>query len=317
MLADAHAAFMGCKVAQYLSEELGEGSATGRREPSTAKADAEASAVRRRTLLATMTQHGSSLLALLIQAASHYLQQATAAAAQGQDAAASNAAVGAALEATGAAVVWLPLRVLRSSALADACASLLQTHAFRGHAVEILLQAAGRASKQASKDAEEYLSFYASVAQLLCAAAPKVVPESMSADTLETDDDAATAADRLVEALSSFVMNGHLGKLKSSEIQLQFLWQLARLLGVGYTPLAVRTLPAWRRLMQVQERTSQRANGARAMFSALLHTSDCGQYSRALHVRCTACDHACHSRRCQHVDGLVFVLSCISTCVLA
>jgi hypothetical protein len=135
-------------VSQFLSEELGEGSTPAKRESTNAKADAEEAAARRRALLSTMTQHGAALLELHIQAASHYLQQGMGAggAQQTEAGRASWVAVGAALDAIGAAAAWLPMRVLRASALADACLSLMQMDDFRGHVVEVLLQVRTAAS---------------------------------------------------------------------------------------------------------------------------------------------------------------------------
>jgi hypothetical protein len=120
------------------------------------------------------------------------------------------------------------------------------------------LQMASRASKQAAKDADDYTALYTSVGRLLVAITPRAVPETMTAGTLASDDEAATLAERLVEALSSFVLNGHLAKVDVQEVQLQFLWQLARLLGSEHLPLAVLTLPAWRRLVQAHERSVNR-----------------------------------------------------------
>ena len=140
-VADAHAAFVASKVSQYLSEELGEGAAPTKND-SSAKANIDAAAARRRALLAAMTQHGASTLGLHIQAASHYLQQSARESSEQRsaDAAASNAAVGAALDGMVAMVAWLPMRAMRGSALLDACATLAQNKDFRGHVVELLMQ---------------------------------------------------------------------------------------------------------------------------------------------------------------------------------
>jgi hypothetical protein len=140
--ADAHAAFISSKVAQYLSEELGEGTSVGKRSDGGVKADGDSISARRRTLLAAMTQHGAALLGLQIESASHYLQAGMqqVAALQGTEAVASQAAITAALEAMSAFVTWLPMGTLRGSALVDACAMLVQTEDFQALVVEILLQ---------------------------------------------------------------------------------------------------------------------------------------------------------------------------------
>ena len=132
----------------------------------------------------------------------------------------------------------------------------------RQHVTVKGLQAASRASKQSAKDSDDYTALYASFAQLLVATAPLVVPENTSAATLESDDALATLAERLVEALGAFVLNGHLVRVDSSEVQLGVLWQLARLLGSPHLPLAVLTLPAWRRLVQMHERVANHVAGA-------------------------------------------------------
>lgn len=139
LLADASAAFVGSKVVQYLSEELGDGAVTSKRERNASSSDSIAD--RRRILLAAMTQSSAGLLSLQIQSASHYLQLGVAQAAGDHDkAAASNAAVGAALQAIVALVAWLPMKVMHESSLADACSALMHVKNLQGLVLEILLQ---------------------------------------------------------------------------------------------------------------------------------------------------------------------------------
>lgn len=123
------------------------------------------------------------------------------------------------------------------------------------------LQAANRPSKQSAKDVADYLAFYNSIGHLLIAAAPLVIPPSTTPHALSTKDTLATLAERLVEALRSFALNGHLARVSPEEVQLPFLQQLARLLGSEHLPLSVATLPAWRRLVQAHERSVNRAEG--------------------------------------------------------
>jgi hypothetical protein len=139
LLADASAAFVGSKVVQYLSEELGDGAVTSKRERNASSSDSIAD--RRRILLAAMTQSSAGLLSLQIQSASHYLQLGVAQAAGDHDkAAASNVAVGAALQAIVALVAWLPMKVMHESSLADACSALMHVKDLQGLVLEILLQ---------------------------------------------------------------------------------------------------------------------------------------------------------------------------------
>jgi hypothetical protein len=123
------------------------------------------------------------------------------------------------------------------------------------------VQAANRVSKQSAKDVADYLAFYNSIGRLLIAAAPLVIPPSSTPLALSTEVTLATQAERLVEALCSFMLSGHLARLSPQEVQLPFLQQLARLLGSEHLPLAVATLPAWRRLVQAHERSVNRAEG--------------------------------------------------------
>lgn len=141
--ADANAAFVGSKVAQYLSEELGDGASVGKRDSGAAASDAKAAVARRQTLLAVLTQNGASLLAVQLSSASHYLQQGMAAARSDPTSAetvASKAAIGAALDAAGALAAWLPMSMLRSSSLLDACGTLVRIDEFKAAVLEIIVQ---------------------------------------------------------------------------------------------------------------------------------------------------------------------------------
>jgi hypothetical protein len=138
-VADAHAAFVGSKVVQYLSEDLGDGVVLSKGEKSAALS--ESAADRRRVLLSAMTQNSAALLSLQIQSASHYLQAAVAATAENAaEVRVYEAAVGAALGAIAALVAWLPMRVMHESSLVEACSALMRVEGFRGPVLEILLQ---------------------------------------------------------------------------------------------------------------------------------------------------------------------------------
>lgn len=139
--ADASAAVMGCRMMQFLSEEVSE-VPLGKRRGSGAFANSEAANKRRRSLLALMTAHSKELLALVVQAASVYMQAGLQAAAEGQQATAAEAqgAVRAALEALAALAGWLPLKILNDSQVLDACSSLVHTRELQIPAIEVILQ---------------------------------------------------------------------------------------------------------------------------------------------------------------------------------
>ena len=130
------------------------------------------------------------------------------------------------------------------------------------------MQAANRSSKQAAKDMDDYAAFYRDVISLLAAAAPLLVPPSATSDAMATDDALAAVAARTVEALAAFAVNGHLVKAADAAVQLSFLQQLAVLVASEHVPLAVATLPAWRRLVQAFERKVNQLQGARSACAA-------------------------------------------------
>lgn len=219
MCADGHAAFVAGKISQCLSEQTGEG-VTGARRGSTASADTLSA--QRRMLLASMSTHGAALLDMHLRTASHYLQQLNAGAEAAQQSAAHEA-VSAALDAIAAAASWLPLSVLRSSAIVDACSALVQADAFRGAVIEVLMHASSRSSKQADSDAADYTPLYSQFAGLLVAACQLTVPQDHTAEHFEANVDAAAAAQRTADVVSAFVLNGHLARVSVTESQLQVL----------------------------------------------------------------------------------------------
>lgn len=217
MCTDGHAAFVAGKTSQCFSEQTGDGMAGVRPDSGIT---AEQLRAQRNKLLACMGQQGASLLDMHLRTASFYLQQLNAGAENASQAAAQEAVL-AALDATAAAVAWLPLSVMHHSALREACTALVQAAAFRDAVVEILMQASSRSSKQADSDAEHYAHLFSHIAGLLVTACQVMVPESHTADHFEQDVAAASAAKRLAEVQTAFVLNGHLAKATSSDSQLQ------------------------------------------------------------------------------------------------
>lgn len=132
---------MGCRIIQFLSEEVAE-VPLGKRRGSGAFGSSDTASKRRRSLLALMTAQSQQLLTLVIQSASVYMQAGVQAAAEGQQAVAAEnqAAVRAALEAMAALAGWLPLKALKDSQVLQACASLVQTPALQLPAIEVILQ---------------------------------------------------------------------------------------------------------------------------------------------------------------------------------
>ena len=214
---DGHAAFVAGKISQCLSEQAGEGVTNTRcsLQMSTEELNAQ-----RRGLLASMSQHGPALLDMHLRTASYYLQKLKDISEAAEQTAARDA-VSASLDATAAAVAWLPLGVLRKSALVDACTALVQADAFRGAVVEVLMHASSRNSKQAGQEAEDYAVLYSHFASLLVTACQSAVPDEHTADHFETDEAAAAAAKRSAEVAAAFVLNGHLAKVAGAESQLQ------------------------------------------------------------------------------------------------
>ena len=142
---------MGCRITQFLSEEVAE-VPLGKRRGSGAFGSSEVASKRRRSLLALMTAHSQQLVMLMVQAASVYTQAGAQAVAEGQHAAAadSGGAVRAALEALAALAGWLPLKVLNDSQALDACTSLVQTAELQMPALEVVLQVRSRPRRRAA-----------------------------------------------------------------------------------------------------------------------------------------------------------------------
>eukprot|EP00892_Ulva_mutabilis_P010672 jgi/Ulvmu1/7978/UM004_0211.1 len=258
----ASAAAIGCRITQFLSEEVAE-VPLGKRRGSGAFGSSDVASKRRRSLLALMTAQGQQLLTLMVQAASVYMQAGLQAMAEGQAAAAADAqgAVQAALEALAALAGWLPLKVVKESQVLDACASLIQTPALQLPAVEVVLQVASRSSKQSSKEKEDYRDLYVRVAQFLVSAVPLMLPPDAPLEQVLEQEDAADGACRLCDALVDLVLAGHL-QILPRDLQLQALMRLAAYMGSEFLPLAARTFPAWRRLVQGHERAVHKPKGS-------------------------------------------------------
>lgn len=120
-------------------------------------------------------------------------------------------------------------------------------------------QLASRSAKHAARDAEDYATVYTATGELLAAALPVVCPPRAALD--DEDDAATTLALRGAEAVTNFVLNGHLAKL-SAAAQRPLLEQLALLLGSSHVPLAALAVPCWRKLIQAHARRAHRGMGA-------------------------------------------------------
>jgi hypothetical protein len=101
---------------------------------------------------------------------------------------------------------------------------------------------------------EDYLAYYGNVGQLLVQMTPLLVPSGSFCADMAENDAVASLAERTVGTLCAFTLNGHLLKIRDKNLQNSFLQQLAACLGIEYLPVAVLTLPAWRRIVQGHER---------------------------------------------------------------
>jgi hypothetical protein len=129
------------------------------------------------------------------------------------------------------------------------------------------MQVTSRSSKQAAKDMDDYLAFYGNVCQILVQIASLCVPSGSCSAEMAENDTVATLAVRTVDTLCAFALNGHLVKMRDANLQNSFLQQLVSFLGSEHLPVAVLTLPAWRRLVQGLERRVNRHEGCTHLFS--------------------------------------------------
>jgi hypothetical protein len=133
---------------------------------------------------------------------------------------------------------------------------------------------------------DDYLAFYGNVGQLLVQMAPLLVPSGTSCAEMAEDDAAASLAERTVGTLCAFTLNGHLLKIRDKDLQKSFLQQLAACLGIEYLPVAVLTLPAWRRLVQGHERQVNDGGEGQQLMPSMLYVccmlAQCGVNAQTL-----------------------------------